>query len=80
MLDGVEHAQPGIGTVARHKNHFDARLAQAGVEAQQLLDQQIGIALLENLVFVFDLILAVRLDALCHVNRMTVAQIKQRSG
>src|SRR5690606_39554651 len=40
VLDGVEHAQPGIRAIARQQDHFHARITgQLAVQRQQLLDQ-----------------------------------------
>lgn len=77
MLNRVEDPQAGIGTVARYQHHFDARLLQAGIEAQQFFHQRERIALRENFVLMLDLILAVGLDAIGHIHLMTVAQIEQ---
>ncbi|MNE71491.1 hypothetical protein D3C80_1673680 [compost metagenome] len=78
MVDRIEHAQTGVGTVARHQHHLDPGLAQAGIEVEQLLHQGEGIARLEDFVFVFDLILPVRLDATGQIDLMAVTQVEQR--
>ena len=77
MLDRIEHAQAGVGTVARHQHHFDAGPAQAGVKAQELLDQREGIAGLEGFFLVLDLVLAVSLYPFGQVDLVTVTQVEQ---
>ena len=78
MLDRVEHPQSGVGTVARHQHHLDPGAAQAGVEVQQFPDQREGIAGLENLFFVVDLIFTVGLHTFGQVNPVAFAEVEQR--
>src|SRR3990167_4521711 len=77
MLDRVERAQAGIGTIARNQNHLDPRLTKGAIEAEEFLHQWKGIAGAENFLLVLDLILAIRLDTFGLVDPMTVTQVKQ---
>lgn len=79
MLNRIEDAQTSVCAVARHQNDLHAGLTEAGIETQQLFHQQKGIAGLEHLILVIDLVLAVRGDPVCHVDRMTFPQVEQRT-
>ncbi|MNP35585.1 hypothetical protein D3C76_1289240 [compost metagenome] len=78
MVDRVEHAQAGVGAVARHQDHLDPGAAQVGIEGEEFLHQREGVTGLEDFVFVFDLILPVGLDATRQVDLVAFAQVEQR--
>ena len=78
MLDRIEYAQPGVGTVARHQHHFNAFATQAGVETEQFFHELESITRLQHFIFMLNLILAIGFDSLRQIHLMAGAQIEQR--
>ncbi len=81
VLDGIEHAQTGVGAVARQQNHFHpaAPLLHL-IDGQQLLDQRKGIAGAQDVVLVGNLIILERIQTLVLEHLMAVAQVEQGPG
>src|SRR5690606_4254619 len=78
VLDGVEHAQPGIRAVARQQDHFHARITgQLAVQRQQLLDQWKRITRWQRLILVLDLVGLVGVQPFLLVHAVTVLEIEQ---
>lgn len=60
VSDGIEHPEPGIGTVAGEQDHLDPGLAGFGiVQGQELFHQRKGNVRRQHVFLVLDLLVAV---------------------
>jgi hypothetical protein len=78
VFDGIENPQPGIGGIARQQDHLDPPLGrQQRVDGEQLLNQRKGLARLQNLVFMLDLIFRIGFKSLILENRVAFTEVEQ---
>jgi len=77
VTDGIEDAQPCVGTVARQQDDLDTGLSQQFVQRQKLVHQHEGIAWLQWFILVGYLVLLVGLKAMLLVNLMTLIKVEQ---
>ena len=78
VLDRVEHAQPGVGGIARQQDHLDVLLVRP-IEPQQLLHQHECRSHGEDLVLVLDLVAVIGPDPVLGVDPVAFGEVEQRA-